>query len=475
LGVLTAKAFLELRSPPADAPGRPPALDPPPEVPAEKDPRTLEAENPLAAGLVEADPLVGETLPGLTALPAESCLKPLKDTWPQWVAARQLVRRSLRVQREVEAVDAARSSEAASKLDALRAEYEKMKPEQAEGMVALLDRQIDAIRQRALRAAQQAKADALLAEARSAYGSGDYAKCVPLCDQWLTEHAALDAVSASRMRVLRERAGFYVEASQMSVRWKEADSPAARKALIEGFLAKYGSSASLSSRQQEILGTCRSRLASLEEEIQTSQINQQAEQAVARLTENPPPKLADRLQAAAEVRQSYPTTEVARRLRRAARAWLVVLLPDKELPEDEELKEVETRQGQILRGYFREVHSSATTGYKFYASRQEYIRPTVQVGAYGSEQLLGEPGAPLPRQCVARYRQLRSQVLQSPEQKEGWERLAGTCEKFEELLSAYRGKPGSSREPLSFAPEAAAVRQLVADPVWTHVEKVFRP
>lgn len=476
LAVLTAWAFWDLRSV-GDAPElRHVAIDlpgnPRPDASASGQ---LKAAKAMAEGLAEADLWTSQTLAGVGDLPADRGLHALKAAWSQWVQARQLAQRCVMLPRDAQRAAPEDLREACQELEDLKAEIEKARPPGCEGLLALLERRIGRLKGQIAQAALKSEASALFAQARAELRPKRYAQCVSLCDQWLAEYSQLDAVQAAQIRALREQARFWDDAEQMSAQWQSADSTSRRKAMIEGFLARHAGDTSRTAREQAVLERCQSELWKIETRLRAEALRRKAAEGVSRLSESPPARFAHRLQAAVELSRQYPVEEATTTLRQQVRDWLAEAIPEKAIREPPQIQETETRQGVVVRGFFREVTRPDGTlaGYQPYPTYEDYLRPVAQVGTYAQEDLLRPPGPSLLRQCLTRYGALRSSVLAQPGRRRAWEELAAGCEEFEAQLAAYRKKVGSAREPLSFQDEARLARELLDGALWADMEKLF--
>jgi len=476
LAVLTASSFLELRSTDGLPAARGSVVNPPAETGLTAKIQTqLKAEKPLAEGLGDVDLLSSETLRGLKDLPAESSLSPLKESWPQWVKARQLVDRSMRTRQGARTDGLDQLKESCRRLEELKAEYEKEKPAGGESFLALLDRQIASLKRQIAQATLKIEADALLAQARADFEPKRYGRCASVCEEWLVKYSELDAALTVKVRALRDRARFSDDVEQVLDRLRAADSLARRKAVMEEFLAKYPDRTSRTAKEQEILDQCQAGLAKVNERIRAEQISRDGADAVSRLRQNPPAGFLERVRAAADVRRQYPAEDVNLSLRRSLAKWLAEVLPEKQLEEPAELREAENKQGEIMRGFFREVKKpdGSLLGYQVYSTFEEYVKPRAQVGTYPKEEFVTGPGQSAPRRCAGQYNGLREELLAGPARRAAWEKLAALCEESDAKLSAYRKKPGSSKESLSFAEEARFARQVLSDTNWNNMEVLF--
>lgn len=476
LAILTAHSFLELRRASEAPAAYDRSFDPASDAAAVKElPSQVKAAKPLADELAGTDLLASESLSGLKNLQTGSSLDALKDSWNAWHNARQLVGRSASVPPPSETAGADQLQEQLRTLGQLKAEYEKARPPGSEAVVSLLDQRIEAIRRHLGRAATEREADSALAKARDEFQPTRYGRCAALCDQWLAQYSGLDPAVTAKMRVLGDRAQFLNAYEQMRAQFRTADSLAGQQATIVNFLAKYSDRASPTPKERQLLEQCRGALAQLQSRLQANAISRQAADAIRELVAQPPPGIAERLQAAAQLRAKYPTEAVAQSLRTAARHWIAQLVPEKTLAEQSGLLEAETRQGQILRGFFRKTTGpdGSLIGYQYFANYQQYRDPTAQVGTYSKDDLLAAPGVSVPQQCLGQYRQHRDELLSQPGRRAAWESLAAACEQCDARLVEHRKKAGSSSPPLSFQAEARSARDVLSPPVWSHVEKIF--
>lgn len=477
LAILTAHSFLELRSigeaPSASAQASARASD---AAELAAIPSQVQADKPMGDQLVATDLLKSEAIPGLNDLAAGSSFAPLKDSWAAWLNARQLVGRTADTRPAAETANGDQLQEQLRSLQQLKADYDTSRPAGSEAVVSLLNRRIESLQRRLGQAATEREADSALAKARDEFLPARYGRCVSLCDQWLAKYSGLDPAVTAKMRLLRDRAHFLDAYEQMRAQFRTADSLASQQGIVANFLARHSDRPSPTPKERQLIQQCRGALAQLQSRLQGHALNRQAADAVRALVAKPPPGIAERFQAAAQLCKEYPTEAVAQSLRDAARAWLAELFADKQLADQPGLLEAETRQGQVLRGFFRKstAPDGSLIGYRHFTSYQQYRDPTAQVGTYGKDDL-ALPGVPVPQQCLSQYRRLRGDLLSQPGRKENWESMAATCERLDARLSDYRKKPGSSSEPLSFQAEARMASEVLAAPLWSSVETLFGP
>jgi hypothetical protein len=146
--------------------------------------------------------------------------------------------------------------------------------------------------------------------------------------------------------------------------------------------------------------------------------------------------------------------------------WLGEFLPEKSVDEPPELREAETKDGRILRGYFREASGpGGDLGYKRYDTLAQRERPTADVGTWSGRDLASSPGPSVAQRLVERYRDARVRLLERPERTESWESFAASCDRLQAELDAHRAKPGSDETSLGFRQEAQFARQLLSGSV----------
>lgn len=479
LAVLTAWSFVELGSSDdrpepknviAGMPARPGLAE---EVRAQ-----VEREKPLSDELAEADLLAGEPLPGLDAVPDESSFKPVARTWPQWTGAHHVVIEYLRAERLAETTDLDKLEDAGRRLEALKAECEASPPGGADQLGALLDRRIADLKQEVIRRQRQLEADALRDRARAAFQAEDYGRCVTLCDELLSGYAdVIDASTAEKLRILRERARFWDDAGRLVALLREAETLARRIAVLESFLNRYSDSASRTPTEQRVLEKCRNDLGNLKDQLAAEEQDRAATRLIDELDGNLPERFEDRLKRTADIVRKYPAETVRGKLRASVEQWLREFLPEKRIEEVPLMQEAETSRREIIRGFFKEVKAPDGTpvGYKRYPTYAQYVNPMAEVGTYRKEELIAGPAASVPRRCVTRYNELRERLLEAPHRRETWMEYAALCETLQAELNAYRKKPGSSPEALAFDEEGRFARELLAGPGWDDMAALLRP
>lgn len=501
LAVLTVASFVELGSidEQLGAPNRPPIVEV--ETSSAGLAAQLSQEKPLVADLAETDLLAGETLRGLDEIGEESGLRPVQDSWPRWVRAREMIAKLLRVERRTASavpgrldpmpledldgvasrlVDLRERCETAKReYDALRKEYQGSPGGGTAELVAIVDARIAEFDRRIQQCDQRLEAANTLSDARAAFQPGKYGDCVGLCDKLLADYASAHSPAVvSKVQILRERARFWDDAERLLARLDDT-SGAERRALLENFLGKYRDRALRTEAEQRILDDCDERLRQVKGELAATAANRAAEKLIHQLDQNLPLAFDDRLRGAVRIVDRYPTDSVKMTLRGNAREWLREFLPEKLLAESPQLKEAETTRHEIVRGFFSEVvgPDGAVFGYKRYPTLEALNDPAFDVGTYRKDEFLDPPGESTPRHCVRQYNQARDRLIADPGRRAAWVELADLCESLETELREYRSKKGASQEDadLSFQQEGRFARDLLAGSDWAHMETLFGP
>ena len=169
---------------------------------------------PFVEELAETDLLSGEPPAGLENLPEESSFAPVKDTWPKWTVARQMVGEFLEVERltlatapepfeqaPLEDLDIAgeRLAQFERTCELSKQKYQELKqdfqnspsggspaPSGTGPLIALVDGRIAELDRRLDQCRKRLKAAELLAGARAAFQPQQYGECVELCDKPLS-------------------------------------------------------------------------------------------------------------------------------------------------------------------------------------------------------------------------------------------------------------------------------------------------
>ena len=458
-------------------------------------------EKPAAHALVELDLLRGQALPGIEHIDEGSVFRSVKDDWPKWTAACEMVAGLLPLERgtasagteqldriPLEQFDAARRQieeskqeceQAGGQYEQLRQQHQKSSARGTVEFLSLLDRRIADLEALAAQCDQRLEAAGRLRDARAAYQPGKYGECVALCDGLLDQDSSvLPEAVASKVRVLRDRARFWDDHERLVAQLGGA-APEERERLLTQFLANHDDLASQTSEQQRAVEQCRRKLGEVKRQIEADRANREAEAAIQKLDEDLPPAFDQRLRSSVQIVDSYPTDTVKMTLRASARQWLREFLPKKEIAEPPAIEEAETIRGEIIRGYFAEAKAADKTllGYKCYPSAKARDAPDFDVGTYRKEEFLVAPGESVPRRCVGQYNQARTRLVEQPSRRTAWVELAALCGSLQAELAAYRKKNGASQDDpdLSFAQEAQFVREFLAGSGWADVETLFGP
>jgi len=488
LGALTVSTFVELGSG-GDEPAARPEANGSQEVVARADAvrAGVEVRGPLIRALSEAELFAADPIPALKKAADAGGLKPLDSSWSRWVRARQAVSGVLEAEQLATAVrrDLPQLQEAFDRLDELKTQYEELlqeedaaAPHQSERLLHILRQRHAALEIEIARLRRQQEAAALVQQARDAFRPEHYRQCVDLCGQTLQQYDdVLDASIIVNLQKLRLRAVFRDDLELLYKLRAEAASPKQNADLLRAFLAKYFDHELRTDSELAVLKKCEDDLDTLEAQIKAANVRREAGVLIERLHQNPPATFPQRVADAWRIAEQYPVAEIRTQLREDVLTWLAECIPEKRLEEPEAIREARSKQGEVIRGFFapdRDIEGRMI-GYKCYPTQQELIRPRGVVGTYPTEMLLGPPGESLPRQCVTQFNTARDRLLKRPTDKQLWTDLARQCDELQAQLDQYRQKPGSSREKLSFAEDAAFLRQLVTELGWEGLERLFEP
>jgi len=502
LAVLTAWSFVEIGSIDDRLGAGDRALSPEVQVDsADALAEQRKQEKPLVDALGEVDLLSGGSLAGLEQVPEGSSLRPVKDSWPPWEAARAMVVEFLQIDRTTRAasgepiaqipledLDTARRKLEALKqtCEASKKEYEKLREQHRDSPVrgaaqflALLDDRIAKVDRQIEDCRRRLEAAELLSKARAAFQPSGYGECIRLCDELLSQYASVLAPSvAAKVQILRERAAFWDDTERLFSQLDDT-SLVERKAILERFLGKYGDRASRTEAELRIIDGRAQHLREVKALLEAEAADRAARELIADLERNLPRALDDRLRSTSRIAERYPTDSVKIALRTQARQWLQEFLPEKQLREPPELQEAETTRHEIVRGFFADQLTPDGTliGYKRYPTLQARNDPDFDVGTYRKEEFLRAPGESVPRRCVKQYNQARERLIETPGRRTAWVALADLCQSLESDLGEYRRKQGAAREEpvLSFDEEGRFVRKLLAGSAWAAMETLFGP
>lgn len=436
----------------------------------------LETDRPLVRELAQADLFGAEPIPGLASAPATSNLKSLGESWPKWIRARTMVTAVLEVEQTAAAAELEQLQEASGQLKALIAEYERSPPRGSQRLLRLLGRRRSTLQRRISRRELQRNGLALVERARTAFQPYHYEECMAICDQLLADYVeVLDASILGKVRVLKTRARFWSDAERLDRQLPAATTPAMRVAALRGFLDGYSSPKARTASEVQVLQQREQELRALESRIQAAEQSRTGTRRIAEFHEDLPEGFPQRLAGALEILEEYPVEAVKRRVRDDVRRWLAELVPEKSLQEPPDLRETETTGNRVVRGFFREVKGidGGVSGYKCYPTHEELLHPRSAVGIYPVDSLLAAPAASVLRRCAERFNRARQQWLDRPHDRQTWTQLAELCDRLEDELRRYRDKPGSSREPLSFAEDAALLQHLSEELDQGDLERAF--
>jgi hypothetical protein len=433
-----------------------------------------QASKPPLAALQKADLLAPVGLPELSDSGSAAAFKDLAAAWPKWTSARAMALEGLAALRDPGA-DREQVRLAIDRLEKIKAAQPTVSLPESAAMVALVDQRITALKGKSTQLSTQADGDKLLQTARDAFAPGKYGQCVETCNTLLAKFgSAFDADKLAKVRLLQRRAQFNDDAEKLADKLPDALTPQEQRALLSPMVERYANAEALSAAQQAYLERLRGQLHGITDKLQAATWGQEGTAQIDHYLGNLPQQLGARLKGAAAIAEKYPAPAIRVRLGEEVRRWLGEFVPEKRLEEPLQLREVRTKQGPLVRGFFKSVPNAAggVSGYQCYPTQEQLLNPRSAVSTYSKELLAGEPEESLPRRVVNRYNQARVQAVAKAGDRAGWTQLAALCRQLEQELSAYRAQPGSSTEPLSFTAEEQVIGQLLQEPQWSPLQKI---
>ena len=466
LATLTIRGWLDAT--PADTLAPPAAVDTKPAAAiVEKKPAWIQAQKGVAAALVNADPLAPATISGLNSLPPDSPLGSLPRTWPVWNTARNLAGEFL-------GLAAAEPQGSLDDLKNVKRQWEEFRQKletarlpASSALSALIEQRIGRLGQQIARLEEQAEAMAAAEAVKRAFAAGRYDDCLTRSREWITKYAGTSPSSlAEQIKTMGLRAEFQSERQRSRARLKAAATPGEREALLVAFMDRFSSPDLLENSDRAVLAQCRRYLEALRAEAAAQERLRAANEAIRVGMADLPARFDERVARAAQILEKHPEASVKAALRGRVQGWLGEFLPEKSVDEPPELREAETKDGRILRGYFREASGpGGDLGYKRYDTLAQRERPTADVGTWSGRDLASSPGPSVAQRLVERYRDARVRLLERPERTESWESFAASCDRLQAELDAHRAKPGSDETSLGFRQEAQFARQLLSGSV----------
>ncbi len=465
LATLTARGFLDAS--PADGEAATPGdrVDGPSIAACvEKKTAAMKSQQAVAAALVEVDALAPAAVAELDAVPPESTLGSLRHTWPAWTAARSLVEQFLSLPNAEGPADLDRLKAVRQPWHEFRQKLDAAKPPGAPALAAVVDERLRTLQQQIARLEALAEATQSAGLVASAFRAGQYEQCLERSRQWLAKYPTIaEAAQVDEVKSLGFRAEFHAQRERSRVRIKAASSPADQEAVLVAFLDRFSKPDPLEASERKVLEQCRAYLDALRAEAAVRERSRAEEEAVRSGLSDLPARFDARVDRAARILEKYPSESVRAALRSRVAAWLAEFLPEKQFRGDPELHEAQTKDGRLLRGFFREVTGpEGTVGYQRYDTSAERKSPTAAVGTWPSDDLVSAPAPPLAQRLIERYRAGRARLLDEPGRRDLWEGFAAFCERLQSQWDEYRARPGAGDEPLGFRTEAAFARQILA-------------
>jgi hypothetical protein len=431
---------------------------------AEKKPAWIQAQKGVAAALVDVDPLAPTTIAGLDSLPPDSPLGSLRRTWPVWNTARNLAGEFLGLAGAEPQGSLDNLQNVKRQWEDFRQKLEAAKLPASSVLSALVEQRIGRLGQQIARLEAQAEAMAAAEAVKGAFAAGRYDDCLTRSREWITKYAGTSPSSlVEQIKTLGLRAEFQSERQRSRARLKAAVTRGEREAVLVAFLDRFSSPDLLEDSDRAVLVQCRRYLEALRAESAAQERLRAANEAIRVGMADLPSRFDKRVALAARILEKHPEASVKAALRGRVQGWLEESLPEKTLEEPPDLREAETKDGRILRGYFREVSGpGGDVGYKRYDTLAERENPTADVGTWSGRDLTSSPGPSVARRLVERYRDARVRLVERPERTESWESFAASCDRLQAELDAYRAKPGSGETSLGFRQEAQFAGQLLS-------------
>ena len=435
----------------------------------------MKSQHAVAAALAEVDAVAPAALADLETLPPESPLGPLRRTWPAWIAARGVVEDFLSLPNAEGQADLDRLKSVRQPWQEFQQKLDAAKLPGASALATLVDERLKTLEERIARLEALAEATQSAGLVTSAFRAGEYDQCLARAQQWLVKYPTIaDAALVEQVKSLRVRAEFHLQRERSRARIKAAASPAEKEAVLVAFLDQFSKPGPLEASERAVLEQCRAYLEALRAEASAREKSRAEDEAIRRGLSDLPARFDQRVARAAGIVATNPSESARVALRARVAGWLVEFLPEKQLREDLELGEAQTKDGRVLRGFFREVTGpEGTLGYKRYDTAAERENPTADVGTWRSEDLLSAPSPPLAQRLVERYRAGRARLLAQPGRRDLWEGFAAFCERLQSQWDEYRARPGAGDEPLDFRAEAAFAREVLAGPALGDLQIVW--
>lgn len=441
----------------------------------QKQSASVKAQKEAATALIGVDPLSAKDLPGLEKLQSDSALAPLRRTWPTWTTARELVDEFLGLAASDATQDLDQLQAAKRRWESLQQRLQAAKLPASSTLMALVGQRLAGLQQEIVRLEAQAEAMAAAKAIQNAFAAQRYDECLARSREWLTKHSgSAPAALAQQIKALDLRAEFHMERERSRARLKAAASSAEREALLAAFLDRFSSDGPLVDSERAVLDQCRRYLEALRAEAAAQDRLRAANEAIRVGMADLPARFDERLARAVRILEKHPTASVKATLRGRVREWLMEFLPEKTVDEPTELREAETKDGRMLRGYFREISGpDGTAGYKRYDTPAQRQNPTADVGTWPGQDLASPPGPTVPQRLIEQYRDARGKLLERPERRGPWEAFAASCERLQAQCAEYRAKPGAGEDMPDFRREAAFARKTLSGSVLDGLKAIW--
>jgi hypothetical protein len=458
LAVLTIAASLGLDEPARTIP-RPAAASRLADVDLKPLEQQATAMRPLIAGLLQADLFHAQPIPALQNMSRESRLAGLANHWVEWMQASQLIADAMAADGRGSDRNSTDLEQTAERLEGLAKRVGSPSTSGSQVLLAAVAKRGAEIRQQLDQEKTRAEGRTLLQNAQRELAEGRHAQSLAICQRLLSAPLkdTLDEVTAEQVCLLRRRAEFARDVQRTAAVLRTASEESRQLDAFRALVETYGEANGLTAAESATLEKYRGQFQSLERRQNSERQSRLARQAVEAMERDLPADFASRVSGVARIVADYPEAQIKTRLANDVRRWMAEFLPEKTLSEPADLREAETTDGEIVRGYFQRVNDREghLTGYQRYPTLEQLRRPVSAVGTFPKSGFKSEPQPSLPRRCVERYREARARLLASPHDARQWTDLAELCKELDRSLAEYRKKPGASEERLSFSAEAS--------------------
>ena len=423
--------------------------------------------------LVDTDILLPPDVSRRNALGEVTDFHALQTALQQWGPCAEDIQRYLNLLEQFRSHDIVQLRRTFSEFQRFQPEFAQKLPKDAGTFSRMLENQVNELEHYVTVAEKKVEATQLLTEARNSFDEQKYTIARDRCNQLLADYAdVLEKTVQLDLIRLKARAEVHVGADQLG-EWKlQQMTKEERLAKADEFIKalEEADTATLTDEERRMYETFQAEAGKLRTELTQQQAAEEIRTQANELQDMKNATLDEVLAKAADVCQKIKTqlktlkdssldklaqqelrSELNLQKKRSqtmVQNFISGKLPELKSKLPKGLQEAELKNGGLKYGYFRAVEQNGNvTGFKYYATLQEFENPTASVGTYSVDDFLKKPQQATELRIVAEYNALRKNLLEHLDSHGTWLEFARKCKTLNQQLTALKKTPEAQRTP----------------------------